>query len=367
MQDTAPLPESAFRQLSFNQLGPVIIDVRSEGEFAFAHFLGCKNQAILNDQERHEVGTTYKQTGQTEAVALGHALVGPHKINRVQKWVQFIKENAEQKSNPATAWVMCWRGGMRSAIACEWIQEVGYSAKQIPGGYKAIRSIALQTIENPPPAIIIAGPTGSEKTKLLAQLKLKGLPTCDLEHHAVHRGSAFGKHLHRSIPSQTQFENSIALDLFERPVIYIEDESKRIGDLFLPKPINKIIESGSSVIIHAELESRIHAIFQEYVLTPLQNHSPEEVLHHLLGSLTLLQKRLGLQGTKFIEHQMKQAFLSNPLHVDSHSAWIENLLVQHYDPLYARGTKRRPRKTLFEGNLTECLQFLIHHHSKTYA
>ena len=39
------------------------VDVRSESEFSRAHIPGAINIPILNDEDRAEVGTTYKQKG----------------------------------------------------------------------------------------------------------------------------------------------------------------------------------------------------------------------------------------------------------------------------------------------------------------
>ena len=52
-----------------------VIDVRSPGEFAEDHIPGAINCPVLDDQQRIEVGTLYKQVSVFEAQKLGAALV----------------------------------------------------------------------------------------------------------------------------------------------------------------------------------------------------------------------------------------------------------------------------------------------------
>ena len=52
-----------------------IIDVRSPSEYAEDHIPGSINMPVLNDTERAEVGTMYKQVGSFEAKRCGAALV----------------------------------------------------------------------------------------------------------------------------------------------------------------------------------------------------------------------------------------------------------------------------------------------------
>jgi len=355
-------PEIAFSALatqSHNSLAPTtaFIDVRSEGEFSFAHFSGTQNIPILNNQERHEVGTRFKEQGQEAAIALANELVAPHRENRIQQMLA-----ATQTSPQKIAWVMCWRGGLRSKTACDWIKVAGADAIQIVGGYKALRSIAMQTLDQPPDAWIISGKTGTQKTKLLNLVKSDGLPACDLEHHARHKGSAFGKLLNQVVPSQTHFENCVALDLYQQKWIILEDESKRIGDLFVPKKVYTKIDTCPVIIIRATVEERCAGIFQDYVAGPLQTSREDEVCNHLLNSLTLLTKRLGSAKIKSIEEMILNAFKNAPHQASSHAPWIEQLLVEHYDPLYERGFKRHTRKILYEGTIDSCRKFLNHEH-----
>ena len=55
----------------------VAIDVRSPSEFNNATIPGAINIPLFNDEERAQVGTTYKLKGQNEAKWLGMNIVSP--------------------------------------------------------------------------------------------------------------------------------------------------------------------------------------------------------------------------------------------------------------------------------------------------
>jgi tRNA 2-selenouridine synthase len=65
-----------------------IIDVRSESEFQKGHILNAINIPLLNDAERAEIGTLYKQMGRIEAVKRGLELVGPNMSQLYSKFIQ---------------------------------------------------------------------------------------------------------------------------------------------------------------------------------------------------------------------------------------------------------------------------------------
>lgn len=78
--------ENLFKLMETLQL----IDVRAPIEFEQGHILGALNFPILNNEERKEVGTCYKQNGHEAAVVLGYKLVGPNFYKLVkQAYKQF--------------------------------------------------------------------------------------------------------------------------------------------------------------------------------------------------------------------------------------------------------------------------------------
>ena len=84
-----------------------VIDVRTPSEFAQGHIPGAYNIPLFSDDERKKVGTTYKRSGQSEAVVLGLDFAGP-KMKNLALQASKIAENKQLL-------VHCWRGGMRSS------------------------------------------------------------------------------------------------------------------------------------------------------------------------------------------------------------------------------------------------------------
>lgn len=67
--------------------GAPLFDVRAPVEFSRGSFPGAVNLPLMDDVERTQVGTCYKQHGQEAAIALGHRLVsGELKQARIDAW-----------------------------------------------------------------------------------------------------------------------------------------------------------------------------------------------------------------------------------------------------------------------------------------
>ena len=84
-----------------------VIDARSESEYAEDRLPHAVNWPSLDDQERREVGTLYKQVSPFEARKRGAALVAANIARHV----------ARDVSDKPKEWhplVYCWRGGQRS-------------------------------------------------------------------------------------------------------------------------------------------------------------------------------------------------------------------------------------------------------------
>ncbi|MDC0948582.1 rhodanese-like domain-containing protein, partial [Gammaproteobacteria bacterium] len=138
-----------------------LIDVRAPGEFLAGHIPGAINAPILDDTERASVGTCYQREGPDAAIALGHRLVsGENKIARIAAWHALASE--------PDARLLCWRGGLRSATARQWLAEAGLERPLVQGGYKALRRAAMAVLEEAAawPMLIVGGCTGVRKTAL---------------------------------------------------------------------------------------------------------------------------------------------------------------------------------------------------------
>ena len=138
------------------------------------------------------------------------------------------------RANP-DGYLYCFRGGLRSQIVQQWLKsEAGIDYPRVVGGYKAMRTFLLETTEQAVAEcdfVLVGGMTGTGKTEVLAQLG----NAVDLEAHANHRGSSFGKRASAQ-PAQIDFENVLAIDLLKRRAagqqqFVLEDEARLILSL----------------------------------------------------------------------------------------------------------------------------------------
>lgn len=320
-----------------------LIDVRAPIEFQDGAIPHSINLPLMNDEERRQVGTCYKQLGQAAAIELGHQLVsGEIKETRVKNWRNFIQQYPETE-------VFCFRGGLRSQISCQWLNETGISKKPLPGGYKRLRHFFLSILNDAPlPKMIrLGGLTGSGKTLLLEKVPHH----LDLENLANHRGSAFGPRGYQ--PSQITFENKMALELLglQGKIILVEDESATIGQLTVPQRLFSTLRDSPMIILETSHEERLQNIFNEYVKPSSRDF--------FLTGLGKIQKRLGGVKFKFLSDEISKAFES-PMELAFHEAWISILLKEYYDPLYQKGIRYNQEKILFQGNQAEVLSYLAH-------
>ncbi|TVZ40468.1 tRNA 2-selenouridine synthase [Alteromonadaceae bacterium 2753L.S.0a.02] len=341
------------------------IDTRSPGEFAKGHFPNATNLPLLNDAERAQVGTCYKQRGQQAAIELGHQLVsGNLKTQRVDDWVKFCNQHQNNV-------LFCWRGGLRSKTCQEWLADAGVECPRVEGGYKAMRRFLLNFNENLNTTgryILIAGHTGSAKTELLKKL----LNSVDLEGLAHHRGSAFGKRLGGQ-PSQTSFENSLFIDLLKAAThnpehaIVLEDESHLIGRCALPLTLHTAMKSAPLVVVETTLQQRIEHSFNNYILDNLAECEAtlgrEEgfvyFANDLRQSFDNIRKRLGSERHQKLRETLEKALQAHRLGDNSlHLHWIEPLLRDYYDPMYNYQIEKKRDRVLFRGDPEAVLEFL---------
>jgi len=329
-----------------------LIDLRSPIEFAKGTFPQSVNLPILNNDERAKIGKTYKHQGNAAAVKLGHRLVsGDQKENRVSDWKEFIEKN------PST-WMYCMRGGQRSGIAQDWLEDIGINVSIIEGGYKALRRTSLKILdsvnEDDKRWIVLGGRTGTGKTVILNQME----SSIDLEHHAEHRGSAFGGLLSQQ-PSPIDFENRLAINYLrhDHQTLILEDESRTIGRVAIPNTWFHRMQNSEMIFIKISLEERVQNIIDDYILTPLGDGiSKTDLLLSLRSSLMKIQKRLGGDNFREIRNKMDQAFLDPKNY--GQEAWIKQLLVVYYDPLYDYQIKSKVNRCIYQSDTKGVTEFL---------
>ena len=300
-----------------------IIDVRSESEYALDHIPGAINCPVLNDAQRIEVGTLYKQTSAFEAKKVGAALVAENIALHLQQ--KFRDQSRDWKPL-----IYCWRGGNRSGAMAHIFAKIGWPVHQLDGGYKEYRRFITQQIDQQAQTLsfqVICGPTGSGKSRLLQMLAAQGAQVLDLEKLAAHRGSVLGHLPTESQPTQKMFESRIWQTLrhyvADRPV-YVESESKKIGNCRVPELLMEKMRASPCIALELSAESRVQLLMEDYAHFVQQPHLLSVQLDHLLT----------LHGREKIKrwHAMAESGdLTNLVH---------ELLTEHYDPAYLRSIQR---------------------------
>ena len=77
-----------------------VIDVRSESEFADDHIPGAINCPVLNDAERAQIGTRYKQVSAFDAKKLGAALVSVNIARHLRERLRHLPGKVELHQQP---------------------------------------------------------------------------------------------------------------------------------------------------------------------------------------------------------------------------------------------------------------------------
>ncbi len=342
-----------------------LIDTRAPVEFAKGSFPGAVNLPLMNDAEREKVGTVYKQQGNAAAVALGHELVsGPVKEERVHAWVDFLKVHPD-------AYLFCWRGGQRSQIVQGWLHEAGVTVPRLRGGYKAFRNYLIDAslqLAQSKEILILGGRTGSGKTLLLDAMD----EMIDLEGLAHHRGSSFGRFATPQ-PTQIGFENSLAYAQIRHDAagfdrLIIEDESRNIGQCYIPHDVFDIFQQGKVILLETPLEERIEITYDEYVIVAQADYARHyadgaapytwiEVMQH---NFDRIRKRLGSENHRRLSDQLQMAWEHQQRTGDpsEHRIWIRELLERYYDPMYDYQIEHKRDRIIFTGDAQAVLEYL---------
>ena len=189
-----------------------IIDVRSPSEFNNDHIPGSINIPILNDQQRHDVGKTYKEVNPFKAKIMGASIISKN----ISK---FLDNEFFSRKGSWQALIYCWRGGQRSRSLALVLNEIGWRISILKGGYKNYRKLVLDELNDLSKYQfkILQGQTGSAKTKILNCLNNMNAQVIDLENLACHRGSLLGSEINKKQHSQRYFESLLhnAIDKFD--------------------------------------------------------------------------------------------------------------------------------------------------------
>ncbi len=314
-----------------------VLDVRSPGEFDHAHIPNAHSLPLFSNEERKVVGTAYKQESREKAIKIGLKYFGKKMVKMVEdveaiwnKEFEIRKTDPDPQSpipNSRTVLVHCWRGGMRSAGVAWLLDLYGFKVYTLVGGYKAYRNWVLDQFTKEYNIHIVGGYTGSAKTYVLKQLKQNGNAIVDLEGLANHKGSAFGNIGLPPQPTQEMFENLLAASLSSvncdlSSVIWMEDESQRIGSVNIPSTFFKQMRTKPVLFLDIPFEERLDHIVSEYGKLDKEK---------MVNAIIRIQKRLGGLETKnainyLIEDNTKESF---------------RILLKYYDKWYEKSMQTR--------------------------
>lgn len=305
-----------------------LIDVRSPAEFAEDHIPGAMSLPVLSDAERARVGTMYAQVSPFQARKTGAALVARNAASHIEGPLA----DREGGWRPL---VYCWRGGQRSGSFVLILNQIGWRAEQVDGGYRSWRRLVQRTLYEdtlPHRLILLDGLTGTAKTELLSRLDRLGAQILDLEDLARHRGSLLGA-MPGGQPAQKGFESCLAARLAaldpSRPIL-AEAESSKVGNITLPPALWSAMRAAPRIEVTAAPEARARYLAQIYS----ELAADRDRLEHLLRHLIPMRGRAAVEGWIGL------------LRAGEVEALAAALMAEHYDPAYHRSRTRYPVNVL---------------------
>lgn len=304
----------------------LVIDARSPHEYAEDHIPGAVNLPVVDDAQYAEVGTRHKHD-KHRAYLIG---------------VEYSLRNIADQIKPLISrygeadrfLVYCFRGGKRSRLWADNLRIIGFQVDVLAGGWKRYRQWVRDSLETLPPRFsyrVLAGPTGCGKTRLLAALAAQCEQVLDLEALAAHRGSLLGQLPGVSQPTQKSFDSRLldAMRRFDaaRPV-WIEAESKKIGNLQLPKALFDCMHRSEVIHLDAPMPERVRLWREDY---PHFARDPVGMVGKLMPLKPLVGGQLLSTWQSLAERGQTDAL-------------FESIMTGHYDPCYLRSTRANYRR-----------------------
>lgn len=300
-----------------------VIDARSESEFAEDHLPGATNWPTLSNAERAAIGTTYKQVSAFEARKRGAVIAARNIAAHLERHTLALPRDWAPL-------VYCWRGGQRSGALATVLDAVGFKVAVLEGGYREFRRTVLRDLETLPAPLqfnVLAGRTGSGKSRLLAALAEQGAQVLDLEALARHRGSVLGLVPGDVQPAQKAFETALwqALRGFDptRPV-WAESESRTIGRLRVPEALLARLRESACVVVQMPVAARVALLMEDYG-------------HFVRDTEAFCERLSALREHRGADTVARWQAMAR---AGEHAAVVQQLLVQHYDPVYERSMAR---------------------------
>jgi len=319
-----------------NLKNPLFIDVRAPVEYQKDHIPGSINIPLFDNEERSEIGKIYKLLGKDDAVVRGSEIAG-NKIGDIVANVRNIKNR--------DIIIYCFRGGMRSSSLVTLLNSLELEVRKLEGGYKNYRKFIRNEVENlniKQDLFVLHGLTGTGKTEIIRKIK----NSIDLEKIAGHRSSVFGG-IGLEKNTQKKFESLLIQKinyLKNERYIFVEGESRKIGDLHIPEKLLQRMYNSPGILIEAPVERRVDILLDEYKNFEL---NPDEVI----TIIESISGRLGKKDTNTLIELFKKGLLFE---------FTALLLEKYYDPLYKHSLNKMEFITKIENlDSTKISQELI--------
>ncbi len=300
----------------------LVIDARSEREYAEDHVPRALNLPVVGNEEYAEVGTTHR-TDKHRAYLIGVSYT-------LRNMSRAIDDLVTQYPKDARILVYCFRGGKRSKLWLDSLATIGYRVDRLPGGWKAYRAWVREQLEDVPRRFrykVLCGPTGCGKTRLLTALGEVGAQVLDLEGLAQHHGSLIGDLPGVPQPTQKWFD-SLLLDRLRtfdaRRPVWVESESKKIGAIQLPDALLESLRAGEVIAVQAPMPERVKLWREDY------GHFEADP-DALIAKLKYLRPLIG--GEEFAQWEELAQERRMP-------ELFQRIMEAHYDPAYARSIGR---------------------------
>lgn len=293
----------------------VLVDVRTPEEFEASTIEGAINIPILDNEERKVVGTLYKEDVEKAkklAIQIG-----------AKKLPELYDKALELEAKYDRIIFFCARGGMRSGVLNSTLSSMGIRCRKLLGGYKSYRKYImdeLPKLNEDLTYIVLHGNTGVGKTEILKKLEADGYPVLDLEGCANHRGSLLGSVGLGSCLTQKAFDSNVynKLSKIKSNYVFVEAESRRIGNVFIPEYIHKKMKEGLHIFVGASIDFRCDLIVNEYT----KNKSSKEDIIFALDKLNkYISKDTIEEYKKLVEEE-------------DYFTVTKELMIKYYDPMY---------------------------------
>ena len=317
--NTLPATEVIQRLHEFD----TVIDARSEDEYTQDHLPSAVNWPTLNNQERHDIGTLYKQVNPFEARKRGAAMAARNIAAHIER--ELLDTPKDWK--PLT---YCWRGGQRSGSLSLILSQIGFRVTLVEGGYKAFRAAVVDDIPRLVSQLdwrVICGPTGSGKTRLLQALAAEGAQIIDLEALANHRSSVLGAIPGLAQPTQKRFDTVIwdaVRRLDPKQPVFIESESKKVGNVAVPASLVETMRQSPCLNLVLPDAERVALLLEDY------DFFVQDVAH-FCDRLQVLAEFRGKAVVDAWQASVRAGDIEPVVH---------DLLTQHYDPSYLQSMRR---------------------------